>query len=217
MDKIKTTIGYNSLIIPPKDNEEYESIKQTTISLREARVSKLPILLDVLLQINDTIYSPERHCISLPALMFDSLDSRSWHERITNDKSDSKASSFYPFTCSCGEPGCAGIWNGIRVKNRRKTVEWRTSKEDGYKFLDKQFYSFDKAQYIQETSGLFRRIEQIEGLLSVPVYVRLSGSGNMSTLQDEYGFHKRGMARLNNPDYRAWWKARMRYQATRYG
>lgn len=214
MDTIKTILGYNSLIMPTQDNEEREDITQTKISLEEARKSKVPVLLDVSLQINDTLYSPERHCIDITALMFDSLDSRSWHERITNDKSDTKESNFYPFTCSCGEPGCAGIWNGVRVKNRRKTVEWRTSKEDGYTFLDKQFYSFDKAQYIQEMSGLFQRIEEIEGLLLVPVYIRLSVSGYGSTLKEGYRFYKNGQARLNSPDYRAWWKARMRYRDT---
>lgn len=57
-------------------------------------------------------------------------------------------SAFYPFSCSCGDAGCAGIWGGIKVRVRKHTVEWRINKDDGYGgFLDKTFYSFDRRQY----------------------------------------------------------------------
>lgn len=60
-------------------------------------------------------------------------------------------SDFEPFTCSCGISGCAGIWNGILVKWRKNTVEWRLPKriKHGYNFLDKSFYSFDREEYEQ--------------------------------------------------------------------
>lgn len=53
---------------------------------------------------------------------------------------------FYPFTCSCGVAGCASIWDGIHVKWRKNSVEWRIKdNRDGYeKILDKMFYSFDR-------------------------------------------------------------------------
>lgn len=58
-------------------------------------------------------------------------------------------SDFYPFTCSCGIAGCASIWDGIHVKWRKNSVEWRIKdKRDGYEnILDKMFYSFDRKQY----------------------------------------------------------------------
>lgn len=60
-------------------------------------------------------------------------------------------SEFYPFTCSCGVAGCSGIWDGIHVKWRKNSVEWRTQCERyGYSFLDKQFYSFDRKEYEQQ-------------------------------------------------------------------
>lgn len=59
---------------------------------------------------------------------------------------------FYPFTCSCGVAGCASIWDGIHVKWRKNSVEWRIKdRRNGYeKILDKMFYSFDRKQYEQE-------------------------------------------------------------------
>ena len=56
-------------------------------------------------------------------------------------------SAFVPFSCSCGVPSCNDIWDGIYVKKRKRSVEWRANKEDGYTFLPKQFYSFDRKQY----------------------------------------------------------------------
>tara|TARA_R110000744_G_C19371770_1_gene563140 strand:+ start:16608 stop:17105 length:498 start_codon:yes stop_codon:yes gene_type:complete len=64
-------------------------------------------------------------------------------------------SCFYLFSCSCGDAGCAGIWNGIRVKVRKNTVEWRVKKKDGYEFLDKTFYSFDHKQYEKAYNDFF--------------------------------------------------------------
>ena len=59
---------------------------------------------------------------------------------------------FYPFTCSCGVSGCSSIWDGIHVKWRKNSIEWRIKdKRDGYEnILDKMFYSFDRKQYEQE-------------------------------------------------------------------
>ncbi len=46
-------------------------------------------------------------------------------------------------TCSCGVPGCAGIFEGTYVKHRRFTVEWRDI-DSGF---PKKFYSFKVADY----------------------------------------------------------------------
>lgn len=63
------------------------------------------------------------------------------------DWPDYEYSAFEPFTCSCGVGGCAGIWDGIYVKVRKHSVEWRCSKRDGYGFMPKTFFSFDRKQY----------------------------------------------------------------------
>lgn len=56
-------------------------------------------------------------------------------------------SVFYPWSCSCGDAGCAGLWEGIYVKVRKYSVEWRIEKNTGYDFLPKRFYSFQRTQY----------------------------------------------------------------------
>ena len=61
-------------------------------------------------------------------------------------------SDFYPFTCSCGVSGCASIWQGVFQKVRKHTVEWRIFDKDknGYHFLDKSFYRFERENYENE-------------------------------------------------------------------
>lgn len=77
------------------------------------------------------------------------------------DGSQSAYSSFLPFSCSCGDSGCAGIWDGIHVKSRKRTVEWRAKKSNGYSFLDKPFYSFERAEYLLALKELYKSIEVI--------------------------------------------------------
>lgn len=67
-------------------------------------------------------------------------------------------SEFYPFTCSCGIAGCSSIWNGIIVKWRKNTVEWRLKNrvKDGYKnILDKSYYNFDRSEYEAIATGVY--------------------------------------------------------------
>ena len=71
-----------------------------------------------------------------------------------------KYSDFYPFSCSCGVAGCASIWDGVYVKNRKHTVEWRIPKDSGYGFLSKKFYSFRKDEYLAEIDRLKQTLKQ---------------------------------------------------------
>lgn len=82
-----------------------------------------------------------------------------------------KYSGFYPFTCSCGEPGCAGIWNGILVKVRKNTVEWRCSNDDGYNFLPKKFYSFKREKYENWIEGIRNFIVELEKKFNRTIYI----------------------------------------------
>jgi len=70
-------------------------------------------------------------------------------------------SAFEPFTCSCGSGGCAGIWDGIHVKVRGHSIEWRAKKEYGYKFLEKNYYNFSKTQYIEALTNLYKTIQKL--------------------------------------------------------
>lgn len=72
-------------------------------------------------------------------------------------------SAFYPWACSCGDAGCAGIWSGISVRERGYSIEWRAKRDDGYGFLPKTFFNFEKAAYKQAFDDL---LIQIIGLCS---------------------------------------------------
>lgn len=69
-------------------------------------------------------------------------------------------SDFYPFTCSCGIAGCASIWEGIFTKHRKHSIEWKIKQKElnGYKFMDKAFYSFDKSLYTQQIKKAWDKI-----------------------------------------------------------
>lgn len=60
-----------------------------------------------------------------------------------------KKSQLELFTCSCGVAGCAGWFEGVEVKNRRNTVEWRLldRKEKLQRENVKRFYSFSRENY----------------------------------------------------------------------
>lgn len=60
-------------------------------------------------------------------------------------------------TCGCGNAGCAGIFHGTYVKNRRSTVEWR----DIDCGLPKRFYSFNKNQYMNVVWGAKLLMQQV--------------------------------------------------------
>lgn len=70
-------------------------------------------------------------------------------------------SVFRPFTCSCGDSGCAGIWDGIYVRERGYSIEWRAKREDGYGFLLKTFFNFEKSQYKRAFMELLSDIERL--------------------------------------------------------
>lgn len=72
-------------------------------------------------------------------------------------------SAFYPWACSCGDAGCAGIWDGIYVRERGYSIEWRAKRDDGYGFLPKTFFNFEKSQYKHAFDEL---LAQIVGLCS---------------------------------------------------
>jgi hypothetical protein len=64
--------------------------------------------------------------------------------------------NFYPITCSCGVPGCAGIWNGINLKYKRHSVEWRIGPNDGYKgIFEKNYFQFNRHAYDLEIANLW--------------------------------------------------------------
>ena len=72
-------------------------------------------------------------------------------------------SAFEPFSCTCGASGCAGIWDGVYVKARKHSVEWRLRKNTGYEdFMPKRFFSFSREQYVKVRDAFIAELKQAE-------------------------------------------------------
>lgn len=68
------------------------------------------------------------------------------------------------FTCTCGVAGCAGWHEGIKVKVRRNTVEWRTidpSELGKYTGPVKTFNSFNRHEYEHAQKRVLELCEEI--------------------------------------------------------
>lgn len=103
----------------------------------------------------------EQHSKDLFELLFTTEHKPSW----ATQKETNVESNFYPFTCSCGSAGCAGIWNGIFLKQRKNTISWKIPKpleKFGYEFLDKSFYLFNKKEYEETLKTAWREFKVLE-------------------------------------------------------
>lgn len=65
------------------------------------------------------------------------------------------------FTCSCGEPGCAGFQAPVFQKKSDSQVTWQFPLEEMY-HTQKKLYSFDKNQFEQEFLKLFNQLQKLE-------------------------------------------------------
>lgn len=85
--------------------------------------------------------------------------------------------SFNPFTCSCGEAGCAGIFEEVRLSADEHTVTW-TFPEDYFRGrLSHTLFpadaplrlTFEKQSYLASLTGLTQRLVQLEQEHKLPV------------------------------------------------
>lgn len=158
--KLVDTSTFNNTI--GKVDENYKGPEK--LDLIDYEKVKGLALTDIIIEINGK--DVKWNYIDIYSLFFYSLDSKTEWE-----KGYSEYSAFEPFTCSCGVAGCAGIWNGIYVKNRKYSIEWRAKKEDGYGILDKNFYSFDKRRYISALKQLHRDLTFLDDKLDTKAVV----------------------------------------------
>lgn len=75
-----------------------------------------------------------------------------------------KISTIDLFTCSCGCPGCAGWHEGIALRYRKHTVEWRLlddATQRGEYGLNR-YYCFDKANYADVSDRVLDAMVKID-------------------------------------------------------
>lgn len=106
------------------------------------------------------------HFVDWLDLLFNFItDDLATKEYEGNEKS---CSNFFPMGCSCGHPGCAGIWDGVYVKYRKHTVEWKFKPGAGYSAF-KGTYKFSRGDYeemICKLMLLFRQLWVSNRILS---------------------------------------------------
>ncbi len=73
-------------------------------------------------------------------------------------------SGFYPLTCSCGDAGCDGIYNGVHSKHKLNKVKWIVTDPVTQKRLGGKYFSFDKEQYESEVSKIWQWLHQNKDL-----------------------------------------------------
>lgn len=132
------------------------------------------------------------------------VDFLALHKTLLNEKT-----SFYIFTCSCGIPGCAGVWDSIKVSNQEDRVIWRFDKVK-YDLLIKEEISkelvvdgkdyvlmFDKEQYKNEIEGFVKKMEEARASQSKAIV--LESDGDMPTIHNDIKDYQKW---LNDDSYR---------------
>ena len=111
------------------------------------------------LKINDTDFHPE-HLLDLASLV----------------KSCQWSGELYIFTCGCGEPGCAGIFQGIEVRHSHTEITWKCPSplsagadtpdlwEHGVTTFE--HFSFEPEQYMDAIDSGIKQIKSLA--ISVP-------------------------------------------------
>lgn len=205
MDKFSTTFQPVQYI--RKEHEIPESMKEyyeddiTPFSLTPEVVESFSDLqkvevpgLSLVVHINDMKFDNLHESLGLWDLIFNAMDSTTWYDE-GKDKTD--RSSFYLFTCSCGEAGCAGIFNGILVKVRKNTVEWRINDEKTIEILGKRFFSFPRKEYEEATIGIAKRLLDSEKKVGRKLIIDVDNHGyeaETSSIQDYLDIRQRRLA-----------------------
>ena len=71
------------------------------------------------------------------------------HELIASKEADGE---FYIITCWCGDPGCAGIWQGIRVRHDSGMVQWHVLEP-----LPVRQYAFRREAYDETIRSIIKQ------------------------------------------------------------
>lgn len=205
MDKFSTTFQPVQYIRKeheiPESMKEYYEDDMTPFSLTPEVVESFSDLqkvevpgLSLVVHINDMKFDNLHESLGLWDLIFNAMDSTTWYDE-GKDKTD--RSSFYLFTCSCGEAGCAGIFNGILVKVRKNTVEWRINDEKTIEILGKRFFSFPRKEYEEATIGIAKRLLDSEKKVGRKLIIDVDNHGyeaETSSIQDYLDIRQRRLA-----------------------
>ena len=172
LDTIKISIGFETY----KEGEETSQFLTTKVSINGKEIDQYVSIHSLLGTLGET-HSRQGELYNTH--VFD----KKLKEYVKRKDYFPPSSNFYPFTCSCGVAGCDGIWEGIFQKTKKYTVEWKiyNKDENGYRFLDKSFYKFDRNLYIEELKKVWKYIVENKDL-------EIDDYGDKITVEKEFSY-----------------------------
>lgn len=99
----------------------------------------------------------------------------------------SEEQSLYIYNCSCGIPGCAGIWSPIKVSKTIDHIFWKMNKDHYDKLLsnesksllqekDKEYIlTFERKQYEDEVINLVKTMKNVREENNLPIVFENEG------------------------------------------
>ena len=123
------------------------------------------------IKVNDKKFIPRNVCVI-------SLD---LSQRVSEEQ------SLYIYNCSCGIPGCAGIWSPIKVSKTIDNIFWKMNKHHYDNLLsneskslleekDKEYIlTFERKQYEDEVVNLIKVMKELREKNNLPIVFENEG------------------------------------------
>src|SRR5436309_11804523 len=70
--------------------------------------------------------------------------------------STTRSGGFFIITCTCGDPGCGGIWNPVTVEHGPGVVNWRITEP-----APVREFQFEKDAYVNEVTVPLREAKRL--------------------------------------------------------
>lgn len=121
----------------------------------------------------------------------------------------------YPFTCSCGAPGCVGLFEGTRLTADSTRVIWALPREPFTELVPEGFVTeegpvvleFERTQYEAELERITQAIEEISRVSGKPASIG-PGSADMLDERDMHPLREKLAERreriMDNEVFYAW-------------
>jgi len=108
-----------------------------------------------------------------------------------------KYAEFFPFTCSCGSPGCAGFGREVKQYRKQYTVKLVFPNLEDYK-IDKLEYNFGMKQFDLQLDILKHLVINLSNKKKVPICHVADYSNYENNLLGEINYCKKRFKRASN-------------------
>lgn len=95
------------------------------------------------------------------SLLVNSYDNRSYIDKEEGFLTPQFSSAFYPLSCSCGEPGCNGIDEGVATKFTKETMIWHITDESTKQSFGTDKLVFDRKEYDLVVRSIWQYLHNI--------------------------------------------------------